>query len=659
MPQPNLRIALVILAAFLSTAARAQGPTLPAVLVPEPPALDGDLSDACWKLAPSVTDFYATTDGSPASEQTTAWLCYDRENIYAAFHCRDSRPGEIVAQQKKRGGDVDGDDWVAFTLDCYRNYVGSVWFKVTPAGVQVESLPNRGEVSKIEWKGDWSAAAKMVDDGYIVEMAVPFSILNYDPSRTSMGVSLNRRHARSRLQWRSPDCSPDLDPRKFYVWDGLQLPKPKIRPMAMAYALIGAGDGEDVAEVGLDVKHSVSPTMTGVLTLNPDFRNVEQQVDSVDFTYTERYLSDSRPFFQEGGDYFPDSEIFYSRRIDEIDLGAKMSGMIGNYALGFLHARDFGSDDHSVLQLLHRWPAKGYVGVSGVRSGVSGVERLSGAAFGQYRLYDRNDTKINLDAEYFSADTALGSGSASKRRFQLSSYGPPRKLEWGLGHSSIDGDFDPYLGYVPEKGIRSWNGYVGIGDEPSSGRIHDWGADLSFQTADNEDGSLYQEAVSLSADLEWVNGREASVGWMESHRPPYRDRNIGFGFGWNATDLYRSGGVEVNLGRMAGGDYLSYEVWQGWNAGDKLSVQASYEYSRIRPPSPEAFSASQLIAGLSYDLTEERTVGGRLIAEDGETNLYLTFKQRVRSGTDIWLIFGDPNADKTRSTVLLKVIRLL
>ena len=658
MVMKRLAVLIPLMSVFLSVTAWCQGPTLDAVMVEEPPELDGVLDDACWKQAASVGNFYSSSDGKAATEPTTAWLCYDRTGIYVAFYCKDSRPDKIVAQQTKRGGDSDSDDWVAFTLDCYRNYKGLVWFKVTPNGVQTEFLPDRGDVSKIEWRGDWDAAAKRVDDGYVVEMAVPFSILSYDPTHTSMGISLNRRHARSMLQWRSPDCSPDLDPRKFYVWDGLKLPRQKVRPVTMAYSLFGTGDDEDSADAGLDIKHALTSTLTGVVSLNPDFRNVEQQVDSVDFTYTERYLSDSRPFFQEGGNYFPDSEIFYTRRIDEVDLGAKVSGVMGNYGLGFLQTRNFGADDHTVLQLVHNWPGRGYVGAAGIRSGLDAGERLSSSIFGQYRVYDRNDTRITFSSGHYTADSVDGA-EGSKTYAMLTSYGPPRKLEWGAMYSDIDSDFDPVLGYVPEKGINRWNAYLRLGDQPSGSRVHDWQVELSAEDSDNEDGTLYQRGTSLIAELGWVNGTEVSLGWFNNDRPPYRDNFYGISYGWKTTDLYESGYAELNAGDVAGGDYLSYLISQGWRVGGKLSLRMSYQHSRIKAPSPEAFSASQLITGLSYDLSDERTIGGRLVRESGRTNTYFAFRQRVRSGLDAWLIFGDPNAVETKSTILLKLVSLL
>ncbi len=128
---------------------------------------------------------------------------------------------------------------------------------------------------------------------------------------------------------------------------------------------------------------------------------------------------------------------------------------------------------------------------------------------------------------------------------------------------------------------------------------------------------------------------------------------------WDADDLYRESNLELALGKRAGGDYLYYSFDRGWLLTDKLSVKGSYEFSRIKPPSPEAYSSDQLIATVAYDIDNERTLAGRLISRKGKTNFYMAYKQRVRSGMDVYVIYGDPNAESTRSSLLLKLIRLL
>jgi len=655
------RCAVTALIALLSVCASGLAcaqPVLKAVVADPAPVIDGDLSDACWQQAPSVTDFCFPADGTEAPEATTAWLCYDQQNIYLAFCCKDSQPDKISAQQKKRGGDIDTDDWVGFDLDCYGDYSRIVWFDATAGGVQVESLQS-GDVSKIEWKGDWAAEAQRVDDGYIVEIAVPFSILQYHANQTSMGIAFIRRHARMDQWWWSPNVGPNSDPRRFYLWDGLELPKPDTRPLILGYSLLTAGEGDEGKRLGLDIKHAFSPNLMGLMTFNPDFRNVEQEVDSVDFSYTERQLSDSRPFFQEGSGYFPSSHVFYSRRIADMDAGGKMYGRIGDFSLAFAHARKFDEEDYTVFQIGREWPARGELRFGLVESNAPGVNNAARSMWGSYTFYDRNDRDLRLDTRLISADSLSGSGSGEMTDFHCHWNVRPRELGARLGYRAIDPDFDPYLGYVPEKDLRAWDFDLSVYDERSEGRISEWDIDLSASLVDRMDGSLYYNSLGLHADCEWRNGTSAYIGIQGSHRPPFHDRRVNASYSWGRRDLYKNGYVGLGIGKMAGGDYIRYTIGQGWNINHKLSTRCAYEYSRIKEPSPEAYSAGQLIWSVAYDVDDERTLGGRLVASGGKANFYLAYKQRVRAGLDAYVIVGDPNAESTRSSLTLKLVRPL
>lgn len=72
-----------------------------AVETTTPPIIDADLSDQCWTAASSIKDFYISDSSDKASEQTTAWICYDQSNVYVAFSCKDSQPNKIKNEQKK------------------------------------------------------------------------------------------------------------------------------------------------------------------------------------------------------------------------------------------------------------------------------------------------------------------------------------------------------------------------------------------------------------------------------------------------------------------------------------------------------------------------------------------------------------------------------
>lgn len=656
-------LSLFILGITGLSSAQGERPTIPGVKATTPPKIDGDLSDECWKQAPSVTDFHFLPDGSDAQEPTTARICYDESNVYIAFYCKDSVPGGITTQQKKRGGSLKGDDWVGVDLACYSDRHPIVWFDVSASGVQSENLQS-GDASKIEWKGDWTAAAKKVTDGYVVEMAIPFSILQYDPSANTMCVAFLRQHARSYHTWWSPNMGPtgNGEPKNFYLWQGLDLPRPKAKPLVLGYVLSGTGEGGSSNRVGLDIKDAITPTMTAALTANPDFRNVEQAVNSVDFTYTEQFLPDSRPFFQEGGGYFPGSDIFYTRRIEEIDVGAKAYGTYHDFSVAALNARKLGGEDYSVLSLAREWPDKAHINLRGVQSNTASVDNTVGQVSGGYYMYNRNDRKIEVSSG-LTLSTLTSAGQSKAYDFGIHGYGPQRTLEWRISHNHIDSDFAPTLGYVPECDIQAWHFSTELRGDFSSGRINHWTTGLYADMADHTDGSLYYDNLSWSGHIHWANGTAGYLDMIATDRTipdvvgTFHDRYGRLRYKFAANDLYRQTTAQIASGQRAGGDYLYYSVESGCLLTNKVSVRASYGYSRISFPSPLAYSSNQLITTLNYDISNERTLSGRLISGVGKTNIYLVYKQRVRSGMDVYVIYGDPNAESTTNTLLLKLIR--
>ena len=649
-------IATILLIFLIMPGLAAERPIIKGVMADTAPVIDGDLSDECWQKATSVTDFYFTSDGTVAKEPTTAWICYDQKNIYAAFYCKDSKPDTIQSQQKKRGGGTYTDDWVNIAIACYPKQGHEAVFITTAGGVQDEYF-SWADVSKIEWRGDWTAAAKRVDDGYVVEMAVPFSILQYNANQTSLGLCFDRRHARLDQCWTSPNIGATGDYGTWYLWDGLQLPKPNIKPKLMAYSVFGTGSDDSPQRMGLDVKHALTPGLTGLVTLNPYFDDIEQQVASIDFTYNERYLPDSRPFFQEGEGYFPQSNILYTRRIEDIDAGVKVYGKASNFSIAAMNAQKFGDESHNCLQIGREFGPRKNLYLCGVQSHVGGNDYLSTMISTEYRFVDKPDRKFQCGGYTIVSDNPSSKGTLWG--FGLRSYGRPKTLEWGLDFTSITDDYDPYLGYTPETNLRGLSGSFRVSDQPSKGALSFWSTDLYWDVTDHLDGSLFHKGISMSTTFAWRKGTGVYLYIGGTHRPPYQDKTIGLQGSWGQRSLYNNGYCGAFMGRKAGGSYLDYFVGRSWSLSDRLNLDTGYEYSRIKSPSPEAYSASQFISTLAYDLDNERTLAGRLVAQKGKTNFYLAYRQRVRTGMDAYIIFGDPNADSTRSSFALKLVKLL
>jgi len=631
-------------------------PVIKAVEVDPSPIIDGDLSDECWQKATSVADFYFTPDGTEAKEPTTAWICYDQKNIYAAFYCKDSQPDTIQSQQKKRGGGTYTDDCVILAIACYPNQGHTADFTTTAGGVQSEDF-DWADVSKIEWRGDWQSAAKRVDDGYVVEMAVPFSILQYNADQTSFGLCFYRSHARLYEYWASPNIGSAGDYGAWYLWDGLRLPRPNTRPKLMAYSVVGTGRDDSPQRMGLDAKHALTPGLTGLLTLNPYFDDIEQQVASIDFTYNERYLPDSRPFFQEGVGYFPVENILYTRRIEDVDTGMKVYGEANNYSLAFMNTQKFGDEGHTCLQVGRKFGPGRSVYLCGVQSSVAGADYLSTMVSTAYRLIDRRDYKLSCGAYTIMADNPSSWGQLFG--IGMYTYGRPKTPQFGLDYTTISPNYDPYLGYAPETDLRSLSGTVQIYDQLAKGPLTYWNAYLSGDLTNHINGSLFHKSIGLSTYVEWRKGTGISLYLDREYRPPDQNSLISLNVSWGQRSLYNNGSIGCGFGHQAGGDYLQYKIGESWGLADRLNLYAGYSCARLKPPSRYAYKSSQLISTLAYDFDNERTLAGRLVAEHGKTNFYLAYKQRVRSGMDAYIIFGDPNADSTRSFFALKLVRLL
>ena len=67
-------------------------------------------------------------------------------------------------------------------------------------------------------------------------------------------------------------------------------------------------------------------------------------------------------------------------------------------------------------------------------------------------------------------------------------------------------------------------------------------------------------------------------------------------------------------------------------------------------------SGRQHVVWLNFNVTPERSLGGRLVVRGGEWNGYFAFRQGVREGVDVYLIGGDPNSESFRRRGLVKFL---
>jgi len=281
-----------------------------AVKTDNPPKIDGKLDDPCWKNAPKASNFIDSSSALPAANQTEALILYDDNCLYVAFKCFDSNPQNIIAKETKRDGNPWNDDCVEVALNPFntKRREGRNTFKVNAIGTQFTQIWS-GRAEKAEWKGNWLAAVSRTEFGWTAEMAIPWNIMEMPSKKGPMNIGIN--FARYRPSSDSFSFWSYIGRRGSFrfEWDGelvgVRLKrKRELEIKLLGYILGGFDEGKAAGRAGLDLKLKPSPQVSLLLTLNPDFSNVEQEVETIDFSYFERAYSDRRPFFMEGRGIF-------------------------------------------------------------------------------------------------------------------------------------------------------------------------------------------------------------------------------------------------------------------------------------------------------------------------------------------------------------------
>jgi len=313
-----------------------------AVRVSTPPKIDGVLDDSVWSLATPATGFTQRdpSEGQPESERTEIRVLYDNDALYFGCKFYDKEPDKIVARLSRRDDQVESDYGYIF-IDSYHDHQTAYQFAFNPAGVKVDILEyDDGNHSDDSWDPVWNLETRIVADGWVAEIKIPFNVLRYNSSNADsaanlFGINFFRYISRKQEndRWAFSSKSQTGLVSKFGHLVGLHdLPTPRqlaILPFFVTKeqynvpAGIGSRDGQTFGNGGADIKYGVSSNFTLDATINPDFGQVEADPAVLNLSTYETFYPEKRPFFIEGTQIlhfttFGDNlgpGMFYSRRI--------------------------------------------------------------------------------------------------------------------------------------------------------------------------------------------------------------------------------------------------------------------------------------------------------------------------------------------------------
>ncbi len=188
---------------FLVLPAMAQEP-MPLHRLSGPIQLDGRLDEPAWRDVPVLPiTTYGPTFKAPPSERTEILVAYDDSYLYMGGRMYDSEPGGVRSTTLYRD-QYSGDDLLSIVLDTYNDYESAVWFTASPSGVRSDrSVSNDGVFTagrpmNNDWNSYWDLATTRTEDGWFVEMRIPFSSLGFQDQdgHVEMGMIVYRFIAR-------------------------------------------------------------------------------------------------------------------------------------------------------------------------------------------------------------------------------------------------------------------------------------------------------------------------------------------------------------------------------------------------------------------------------------------------------------------------------
>lgn len=626
--------------------------------------IDGYLDEEAWGQADIATDFnqFSPDEGAPATQRTEVRILYGEGGIYVGAIMYDDNPS-LIEQTLGRRDDFNRADWFVVSFDSYFNRQNAFTFGVNAAGIQYDGVRGSGGgpgggpgISGVDesWDAVWYSEARVTNEGWVVEMQIPYSMLRFPESEIqTWGIQFTRSIPRlgELSEWPLvPRVSRDNLIAQYGLLQNIRNIEPRPNIQIRPYMVGGFNSRENSVipgevitdfnvDVGGDIKVGLGPNITLDATINPDFGQVEADPAVLNLTAFETFFQEQRPFFVEGIEIYEFSmgrgaDLLYTRRIGAVNpiIGAtKLSGRTENGlsfgVLGAVSGDNFNpSRNYSVIrgnQQIGNYSSLGGILTffdSPLRSDEGRRRSYVGGTDWDIRFADNN---YGIRGFATFSHRTLTNEDESETGFAASFSTNKRQGAWrgSLDAEVFSDDFNPN-----DLGLLRRNNYIS-----TSGRVeHQINGGRPFGTFQQADFD-----VNLSQNISYDDGL-----------------NLGFGLRTGSEwtfKSFQSVGVGLNIDQIFGG-YDQFETRGLGPWAKPLSMEFELEYEtddrRLWQLSPEGAWTHYDDGGNSYalGLRANMNVGSRL---DFFANLEGEWEKGVtawasnesfrRSGSD-WLI---------------------
>jgi len=641
-----LRLVFLCVSLALGIVAVAEPLTLPAYKVVKAPVIDGVINPEEWANVPTASGAYDSMTGEKGSEPMQVWLAYDDDCIYFAAKLSDRLPKTIHATQYQTNVSLTGDDYVELSLDLNGSLSNYSTFSINPRGATSVALAG-GRALKREWAGEFVAAARVTNDGWEVEARISWQILPLPaPGKRDVRFEVDRFLPRDQRDYQLVYNSAG-SVINTPVWKDVPIPTQKKERVLklLPYGYAGYDNtvrGSTVLNSGLDLKTELTDNVSLVGTVNPDFRNVENQILNLDFSRFARLAGESRPFFLEGRDYL-NTQLFSSQLIHEVDTGVNAYGRLNDKTtFGVIDTISFHRENDFVSNFTYTpTPTDSFRGTL-TNFSKPGLENLAYLAryakqLGGYNLFFRS---------MGSQDTQTGFGHDDS--FSLQYF--KKEWQWAGEYLYVTPNFNPRLGFFPEVDYKGPDGGFQYDKPWKHGVIAEITTGAAGSDYTRLDGSEYRQNFDLNGGLSLRNGLNATSDFFAEDFQGEHDHTYTFGVNYPRDNLFRNVSLNYQTGELALLPYQNITTTLAYRFNQRLQTNLSFQVVK------HGSTQDQLILTGSYDLGKNQAIVGRLIQQTGSTGGFISYSRSNNKGIEYFLIVGDPNSMSFRASVILKVV---
>ena len=539
--------------------------------------VDGVMDEAHWQNATRISLLYQdepNEKGTPPVK-TDAFIYEDGTNLYVAYVAQDPDPTQIRASLRDRDT-LWEDDVVILVIDTFNDERSGYEFHVNPLGAQgdIRMTDTDGWSSDTSWNAIWDSAGQINEQGYVVEMRIPFKALRFPENKNELtwGFSVMRNYQRDVLYQlsnmgfdRNVKCSLCQFDKLVGFSDIESSKNIQLTPTLTTLrndnksALPGDWDKGDIdTEVGLDLRWGLTKDAVLNATINPDFSQVETDSLELDVNTTfSIYYAEKRPFFLDGASYFKSSlfELLYTRTIAEPTLGAKLTGKTGDHSYALMLADD---DNSNILLPTNQG------------SGFASLNEKTNAAAGRYQYDlgqqgtigissthresdDYHNTVLSVDGTYWfnQSDTLLYQVSSADTRnseFLIQNYNlsetqsdeayaleftrDKRDYKLFASYENIGQDYRTDLGYqakVDYEKVGFGGGQTWYRDE--SDLLTSWSYEADWDKTWAQNGDLLEEEYEGFLSFKGQMQSIFEIGLVhryENYNDNFYNQNIGY-----------------------------------------------------------------------------------------------------------------------------------